>query len=628
MNAHSGRFKALIRWLFAFTCGVGALHSHVLNTDSSNIYVVNWDPGKVLIRVKLPTPTSALIDGSTYASSFVTAAQSWNSVIQVLQLDPVIEAEGTHVERNDLNEIVMASTIRGEAFPAGVLAVTISWRLGNAWTESDIIFNQTVTWDSYRGGLRPGIRDFQRVAIHEIGHLLGLAHPDEATPPQTVRAIMNSTISEIDVAQPDDITGAQTLYGARGSSPLNDRFANATEIAMITGSLSLTGANIGATWEAGEPFHAGDIGSGSAWWRWTPPISGTYTLTTLGSNFDTTLGLYTGSAVNGLTTVASNDDIENGVIRTSRVTTSVTAGVPYMIAVDGWSGSYGQITLNVAYTSDNSDPQGRYFNLSTNTTLSAGEQVVPGFVISGSVKRKVLVRAIGPGLTQFGVGSVLADPTITINRIVNGVATVVATNDNWASTLAPTFSAAGAFGLTAGSTDAAIEVELEPGSYTVTVGGNTGNSGQVIVEVYESNPVSGTPGSEAPSRFFNLSVNTILSVNEEVVPGFVVEGTKSRNVLIRAIGPGLTQFGVGGALPDPTLTLNRIVGGVATVIGTNDNWDSSLAKTFADAGAFGITAGSADAALQVNLLPGSYTVTVKGKTGTSGQVIVEVYEAP
>jgi len=100
----------------------------------------------------------------------------------------------------------------------------------------------------------------------------------------------------------------------------------------------------------------------------------------------------------------------------------------------------------------------------------------------------------------------------------------------------------------------------------------------------------------------------------------------SRNVLIRAIGPGLTQFGVGAVLADPTMTLNRIAGGVASVIATNDDWAASLATTFTAAGAFPLSVGSKDAAIQVHLLPGSYTITVGGKAGNSGQVLVELYE--
>ncbi len=603
--------------------------AHLLRTDPSNIYVIPWEPGIIPIQVKLPPPpTTPYIDGSNYQTSFVAATASWNARMGVVRMVPTIGAEGTYAFRNNVTEVVMANTIEGLTFPAGTLAVTLARFRFNTTIEVDIIFNQAATWDSYRGVRRSGIRDFQRVAMHELGHLLGLDHPDEARPPQRVDAIMNSVVSDTDVLQADDITGIQLLYGARGVLPANDRFADATAVPMITGSISVTGSNIGSTFETGEPFHADEVGWGSSWWRWTPPISGVYTITSLGSNFDTIMGMYSGSALNALTRVASNDDVTTGVIRTSSFTASVIGGAPYFIAVDGWAGSYGQITLNMTYGRVDTDPPSRFSNVSTNTNLSVNEQVVPGFVIEGTRNRDVLIRAIGPGLAQFGVRGALEDPTITLNRIVGGVATVVATNDNWSASLAPTFVAAGAFPLSNGSNDAALQANLQPGSYTVTVGGKAGNSGQVIVEVYEITGSSTSDGNVPPSRFLNLSTNTTLSVNEQVVPGFVIEGPRSRNVLIRAIGPGLTQFGVGGVLADPTITLNRIVGGVASVIAANDNWAASLAATFTAAGAFPITVGSNDAAFQAHLLPGSYTITVGGKAGNSGQVIVELYEIP
>lgn len=615
--------------LLGVVFAVSEARAHNLRTDSSNIYVIPWEPGIIPIQVKLPPPpTTPFIDGSNYQTSFVAATESWNARLGVVRMAPTILPAGTYTFRNNLTEVVMASAVEGLTFPAGTLALTLARFRFNTTIEVDIIFNQGATWDSYRGVRRTGIRDFQRVAMHELGHLLGLDHPDQATPPQRVEAIMNSVVSDADALQPDDITGIQTLYGVRGVLPANDRFTEATAVNMITGSVSVTGSNIGSTFETGEPFHADEVGWGSSWWRWTPPVSGVYTITSLGSNFDTIMGMYTGTTVNALTRVASNDDVRSGVIRTSGFTASVIGGAPYFIAVDGWAGSYGQITLNMTYGRVDTDPPSRFSNVSTNTTLSVNEQVVPGFVIEGTRNRDVLIRAIGPGLAQFGVGGALEDPTITLNRIVGGVATVVATNDNWNASLAPTFLAAGAFALSNGSNDAALQANLQPGSYTVTVGGKPGNSGQVIVEIYESTGGSTPDGNVAPSRFLNLSTNTTLSVNEQVVPGFVIEGPRSRNVLIRAIGPGLTQFGVSGVLADPTITLNRIVGGVASVIATNDNWAASLATTFTAAGAFPITAGSNDAAIQAHLLPGSYTITVAGKAGNSGQVIVELYEIP
>src|SRR4029077_10815191 len=81
--------------------------------------------------------------------------------------------------------------------------------------EADILFNTAQSFDSYRGSLRSGSFDIQRVALHELGHVLGLAHPDQAG--QHVDAVMNSVISDRYQLSADDISGGQSLYGAAAS---------------------------------------------------------------------------------------------------------------------------------------------------------------------------------------------------------------------------------------------------------------------------------------------------------------------------------------------------------------------------------------------------------------------------
>ena len=95
-------------------------------------------------------------------------------------------------------------------------------------------------------------------------------------------------------------------------------------------------------------------------------------------------------------------------------------------------------------------------------------------------------------------------------------------------------------------------------------------------------------------------------------------------VLVRAVGPTLGAFGVTGALNDPRLEILR----GTTSVATNDNWLAADAPTFSSVGAFGLTAGSRDAALVVSLAPGSYTAQVSGVGGTTGVALVEVYEVP
>jgi hypothetical protein len=132
--------------------------------------------------------------------------------------------------------------------------------------------------------------------------------------------------------------------GAPPPPPANDNFAGAVELVGPSGTVTGTSSN--ATKEPGEPFHAGNRGGHSVWYRWVAPTSGSATFDTLGSSFDTTLSAYTGGSVGALNPLAGSDDIQDGVIRASRVTFNVTAGTTYHIAVDGWNGDFGSVTLN------------------------------------------------------------------------------------------------------------------------------------------------------------------------------------------------------------------------------------------------------------------------------------------
>lgn len=122
-------------------------------------------------------------------------------------------------------------------------------------------------------------------------------------------------------------------------------------------------------------------------------------------------------------------------------------------------------------------------NMSNRIMIKAGEMAIPGFIIDGSAPRRVLMRAVGPGLTQFGVPTILPNPTIQVFR----GQTSIATNDDWSSdpTLASVFSQVGAFALTAGSRDAAVVATLTPGAYTAFVRGSTPTEqGEVLIELY------------------------------------------------------------------------------------------------------------------------------------------------
>ena len=127
---------------------------------------------------------------------------------------------------------------------------------------------------------------------------------------------------------------------------LNDNFADRTP---ITGStVTAIGNNRYATAEAGEPNPSGTSGIRSLWWSWTAPVSGSVSISTAGSNFDTTLGVYTGTSLNALQIIAENDDENFNVgTSTSRVTFNAVAGTTYQILVNGYRGDSGDITLKI-----------------------------------------------------------------------------------------------------------------------------------------------------------------------------------------------------------------------------------------------------------------------------------------
>lgn len=347
-------------------------------------------PGTIPMRI-YPENTTVLTDGNTQASSIQAAMQDpsrgWNQNLGDVQFtNQVLAVGGSGMDNNGINEIFFSPNVYGMAFGTdGTLAVTTAWYSGNQRVEADIIFNTTYTWDSYRGALHGGnLEDLQRVVLHELGHVLGLDHPDDAG--QTVTAIMNSHISNLDSLAADDIAGGQSLYGPPGT-PANNNFANAIAITLVNNAATVTGYNTmlymlnnppsfpSSDKEAGEPNHAGNIGGRSVWWKWTAPSSGMATLTTQGSVFDTTLGVYVGPAVNSLTTIASNDDVQPGMVQYSSVTFTATGGVTYYFGVDGFNASDGNgadsgaVTLNLSLTSSGTT--------TTSTTSTSTSSTIP-----------------------------------------------------------------------------------------------------------------------------------------------------------------------------------------------------------------------------------------------------------
>ncbi|HSA80253.1 MAG TPA: hypothetical protein VLE23_05485, partial [Geminicoccaceae bacterium] len=140
-------------------------------------------------------------------------------------------------------------------------------------------------------------------------------------------------------------TGALTVGGMNPNvvQLRNDAFADAILLRGRRGSV--TGSNVGATAQRGEPVHAGVGGGKSVWWRWRAPRSERVEFSTAGSDYDTVLAVYRGNRVTRLRELASNDDAR-GLGLQSRIRLRVLRGRLYRIAVDGYDGDTGAIVLN------------------------------------------------------------------------------------------------------------------------------------------------------------------------------------------------------------------------------------------------------------------------------------------
>ncbi|HTZ19911.1 MAG TPA: Ig domain-containing protein, partial [Opitutaceae bacterium] len=260
--------------------------------------------------------------------------------------------------------------------------------------------------------------------------------------------------------------------------------------------------------------------------------------------------------------------------------------------------------------------------------------LIAGFVITGAVPKPVLLRAIGPSLAAYGVHNPLADPRLIL---YDATGHVIQTNDNWGGTsaLVTTQARLGAFALDPASKDAVLLVTLAPGLYTMQVADN-GGQGVALAEVYDA---SDNPQAEY-QRLIDISTRGPVTAGEgALIGGFSVTGNSPKKVLVRGIGPGLTAYGVPGALADPLLTVYNAAG---VALAQNDQWETSdpltaaqtsaspadLSAAFTSTSAFALAHGSKDAALIVVLAPGAYTAVVSGVGGQTGVALVEIYEIP
>jgi hypothetical protein len=250
-------------------------------------------------------------------------------------------------------------------------------------------------------------------------------------------------------------------------------------------------------------------------------------------------------------------------------------------------------------------------NISTRLrVLTADNALIGGFIVTGNTPKRVIVRAIGPSLASFGIPGVLADPVLELHG-PGAFATI--TNDNWRDTQASEIEATGI--APSNDLESAIVATLSPGAYTAVVRGNNGGTGVGLVETYDLELA-------ADAQLANISTRGFVDLGDNVMIGGLILGNGNMNarVLIRAIGPSLSAFGVPDALADPVLELRDNNG---ALIGADDDWRDTQQ---AEIEATGIPPGNdRESAIVQTLAPGTYTAIVRGKNDTTGVALVEAY---
>ena len=268
-------------------------------------------------------------------------------------------------------------------------------------------------------------------------------------------------------------------------------------------------------------------------------------------------------------------------------------------------------------------------NISTRAFVQTADNVmIGGFIVEGPYYKQVVIRALGPELTHYGVPNALANPTLELHDTTGAL---IASNDNWMTTViggiimddqvnwirssghAPT-----------DPRESAIIAVLPPGNYTAIVRGVNNTIGVALVEVYD---LIGDKGS----LLGNISTRSYVQTDADVmIGGFIVQGTGPKRVVVRAIGPELTQHGVPNPLADPTLELHNASG---ALIAHNDNWMTTIlggiitrdqVQDIRDSGH--APTDPSESAIIATLPPGNYTAIVRGVNSTIGVGLVEVYD--
>jgi hypothetical protein len=252
-------------------------------------------------------------------------------------------------------------------------------------------------------------------------------------------------------------------------------------------------------------------------------------------------------------------------------------------------------------------------NLSTRMRVGLGDEAgIGGFIISGNSPKRVLIRAIGPSLTQANLPNPLPDPILELYQ--SGPVPITVNND-WRDTQEAAIRATGL--APTNERESAIDAILTPGNYTAIVRGKDAGTGLSLVEVYDLEQTAG--------RLGNISTRALVGIGDDItIAGFILGGNNTVNrVIVRGLGPSLARSGLANALENPVLELRNQNGDLLIA---NHDWEDDPAQATQIKAAGLALPDKLEAGIAAALPPGRYTALLTGQTGGSGIGLVEVYD--
>jgi len=644
-----------IGWTLHFIAAIATLCAGVSNLSGYVLEGPRWPDGDIAIRLQVGNTPRPLQDGSgTWDNSAADALALWNQQLIFAHFS-WSESAGTGVMGDGVNSVFFSNTIYGQGFGANVLAVTVFHynTSTNQMLEADTIFNTAQRFDSYRGPLQydpQPLYDFHRVALHEFGHVLGLDHPDENG--QSVVALMNSVISDLDHLADDDIAGGSALYGPRFTNQLtlNGNAGDPVYFPLTTNppasNISVNYLPEGLSYDSstrvisGTPSWVFDSNSAVVATTANGAISANLRIT-IGPpahSFPTFLDFHEvldryGSSSQGFYTPPNNmsvtrDEFNRVVVRVGNGSkqiffqgegfTPLQAGV-YEGALSRVSFS-GQTALEINGWSQCVEGGGAF----TVREISYGaRETILSFWAT-------FQQDCADGLGTHHTGEIRyhVDPDDPL--VVPVVSAPASFDVNQGAPISFQISA------TNGATSySAVGLPLGVGcSPTGVVSGAPIVAGTFVVRLFATNDL-GTgetdititvhPGPARSHSLLNISTRGRVGTGDDaMIAGFILTGSQRKTVVLRGLGPSLP---VVGALLDPVMTLT-LAGGYP--IGT-DNWLDVYYPIYYGGWVSVLGTGLApsnrlEPAAVYILDPGTYTLGLFGTSNTTGVALVEAYD--